>query len=362
MPRSPKYTEVMTVLERRIRRGDYLLDSLPGERTIAAETGVSHMTARKAVQALIHKQVLSRAANGTLEVNPQFQASARVAQVVMLYPAYPSPFLTQLRQTALAATRKHGLELRPVQYVHWDEPVVMDAVNHEGGTIIIPASTDVPERIRDTMRRSRCVSLDIDLSHHGIKSVRLFPDQHIRRLLNHLKRQGHTCVHCLSTHTRNAEIERRIDLWKDWKTRENLDGELWENPAPSFEDPAPLAHQTMRPLINKKVKPGDAVVATTFPAAMGAARAAAEGGLRVGEDLSVCAVNIESPAKFTTPTIAGLDTPGLAPILKDCFDWFAGEEPWPGPDLIEPQRIAFYRGESIISGKTKPRGRSKANA
>ena len=41
---------VMSVIERRIRQGDYLLNPIPGERKIAEETGVSHMTARKAVR------------------------------------------------------------------------------------------------------------------------------------------------------------------------------------------------------------------------------------------------------------------------------------------------------------------------
>ena len=49
MPSQAKYTEVMSVIERRIRAGDYLLSSIPGERKIAEETGVSYMTARRAV-------------------------------------------------------------------------------------------------------------------------------------------------------------------------------------------------------------------------------------------------------------------------------------------------------------------------
>ncbi len=346
MARSAKYTEVMAVIERRIRQGDYLLEVFPGERTIAAETGVSHMTARKAVQALIGKRVLKRGTGGTLQINPHYKATEQVAQVVMLYPAYPSPFLTQLRQTMAVATREHNLDLRPVQYVHWDDPVVMDAVSHRGGAIVIPSSSDVPQRVVDAMRDGKCVSLDIDLSGHGIKSIRLFPDTHVRQVFRHLKKIGHKKIHCISTHTKNAEVERRIGLWREWIKREGLAGELWENPAPSFEDPTPYAHKVMLEKLKDQDLNGSAVVGTTFPASLGAMRACWEEGLAVGRDISICAVNIESPARFMTPGIAGLDIPDVSSILEQCFGWFLRDEAWDAPMLLEPKRSNFFRGES----------------
>ena len=52
MPKQvPKYEQVMSVIERRVREGDYLLHHIPGERKIAEDTGVSYMTARRAVTA-----------------------------------------------------------------------------------------------------------------------------------------------------------------------------------------------------------------------------------------------------------------------------------------------------------------------
>lgn len=349
MPRAAIFTEVMSVLEQRIQRGDYLLNDLPGERTLATETGVSHMTARKAVQALISKNVLVRATNGTLRVNPQYHARKRVAQVVMLYPAYPSPFLTQLRQNILRATQKYGFDLRPVQYVHWDEPVVMEALNHGGGTFIIPSSTDVPNRVLDAMRSNRCVSLDIDLSEHGVKSIRLFPDAHIVSVLDHFRRSGHTSVDCISSHTRNAEIQRRIDLWEGWLGETGLDGRLIEDATPSFEDPTPWAYRSMKRELEAGYPIGSALVGTTFPAAMGAIRACAERGYIAGRDVSISAVNIESPARFTTPSVAGLDLPNVASILQGCFDWLANVRPWAGRDLLEPERKNYFAGESVMA-------------
>lgn len=349
MPRAAKYTEVMAVIERRIREGDYLLDVVPGERTIAAETGVSHMTARKAVQALIHKQVLRRADGGGLQVNPQYQAAKKAAQIVLLYPAYPSPFLTQLRQTMSMAAREHGLDLRPVQYVHWHDPVVMDAVRHRGGTFVIPSSSSVPDHIIQAMIDGKCISMDIDLSRYGVRSIVLFPEPHILQVLGHLKKLGYRRINCLSTHVMNTEVQRRIDIWERWIKQHKLDGELWSDPAGSFDDPTPNAYNTMLRKLNEQDLRGTAVIGTTFPAALGANRASWERGLRVSQDISISAVNIEAPARFMTPGITGLDIPNLASIFEPCFDWFLRDEGWHASNVLEPKKSRFYRGESAGS-------------
>src|SRR3978361_463017 len=99
MARKQKFKTVMSVIERRIRQGDYLLTPIPGERKIAEETGVSHMTARKAVRGLLDSDVLIRRPNGMLDVSPGYNADTGAAHFVLLYPAYASTYLTHLRQT-----------------------------------------------------------------------------------------------------------------------------------------------------------------------------------------------------------------------------------------------------------------------
>src|SRR5689334_14278311 len=125
MPTHMKYMEVMSVIERRIREGDYLLHSIPGERRIAEETGVSYMTARRAVMELLDQKVLIRQASGALDVHPSYAKQARPAEVVLLYPAYASTYLTQLRGMVSEFAEKRGVRLRPAQYIHWDESTVV---------------------------------------------------------------------------------------------------------------------------------------------------------------------------------------------------------------------------------------------
>src|SRR3954471_14706366 len=111
MPAHSKYTEVMSVIKRRIREGAYCLGNFPGERKIAEETGVSYMTARRAVTQLLDDKVLVRGASGALEVHPAYAKRANPAQVVLLYPAYPSTYLTQLRGLVSDFAQKQGISL-----------------------------------------------------------------------------------------------------------------------------------------------------------------------------------------------------------------------------------------------------------
>jgi len=346
MPRRQKFKDVMLVIERRIRQGDYVLSPIPGERKIAEETGVSHMTARKAVRVLIDQKVLIRRPNGSLDIHPGPQGDIGSAHFLLLYPAYASTYLTHLRQTVFEAAQEYGLSMRPVQYVHWDDPVVATAAANPAGLIFIPSAVDVPDHLLTMLRSSKCVSLDFDLSDQDIPSIRLFPDAHIINVFDHLRMLGHQRIGCISTQHHNPEIDRRIRLWRDYLERHQMAGELLERPTRSFEDATPAAYNAMRGLLENGPLKSTAFVGTTFPAAVGAIRACWEQGLTVGKDVSICAINIESPARFMTPSITGLDIPKLSKSLGQCFDWFVDDYNWTGTKRLEPIHAEFVQGES----------------
>lgn len=346
MPRRQKFKHVMSVIERRIRQGDYLLNPIPGERKIAEETGVSHMTARKAVRGLLDNKVLIRRPNGSLDISPRYQADGGGAHFLLLYPAYASTYLTHLRQTLYEAAQQYGLSMRPVQYVHWDDPVVASAVTNASGLILIPSSVDVPNHVLATLGSSKAVSLDLDLSERDVPSITLFPDSHVVKVFDHLRQLGHRRVDCISTQYHNPEIDRRVRLWRSWLERHGMTGELHEHPTRSFGDATPAAVDVMRQLLEKGPLKTTAFVGTTFPAAVGAMRACWERGLVVGRDVSICAINIEWPAQFMSPSVTGLDTPNLSKLLRQCFDWFTGDGEWTGTKRLEPTRAHFVRGES----------------
>ena len=125
-----------------------------------------------------------------------------------------------------------------------------------------------------------------------------------------------------------------------------MSGELLERPTRSFDDPTPAAHELMRDLLGQGSLKSTAFVGTTFPAAVGAIRACWEKGLVVGRDVSICAINIEAPARFMTPSVTGLDTPNLSKLLRQCFGWFTEDFGWSGTRRLEPARAEFIQGES----------------
>lgn len=341
-----KYTQVMSVIERRVRAGDYLLRDIPGERRIAEETGVSYMTARKAVTELLKKKVLIRRPDGSLSPNPTYGDESNLAPVVLLYPAFPSPYLAQLHHLVRAALREHKLTLRPVFYVHWDDPAVLEAVVNQGGALVIPSTDPPPAPVVEAFRANRVVILDGDLTHAGVPSIRLFPDQHLEQVFTHLTELGHRRIDCINTQQHNPEIDRRIALWRDWIAAHDCAGRLWDSPAASFADPTPFACELMGQALNAGRVDATALLCTTFPAALGTTRALWERGCQIGRDKAVCSMNIEYPARFGCPSMTGLDMPDLSATLDQCFNWFLGSKPWRGRLLLEPSEPLFFRGES----------------
>jgi DNA-binding LacI/PurR family transcriptional regulator len=354
-----KYTEVMSVIKRRIAEGDYLLSSIPGERRIAEETGVSYMTARKAVQGLLDEQVLTRGPNGALDVHPKYAKRERPAEVVLLYPAYPSSYLTQLRGLVSDFAQKRGIRLRPAQFVHWDETTVLDAVGQARGTMIIPYGPKIPERLLEPFCANKVVFLDGDFSDDGVPSIRLFSDKCIEQVFEKLRTLGHRRVDLLNTQHRNPEIDRRIGIWESWLERRGLSGQLWDDPAPVFTDPTVAAHRLMRRLLDDGESLGTAIMTTTCPGAVGAIRACWEREVRVGKDMSIATVNIEPPAEFFCPSIMGLNTPDLSEVLAKCFDWFVGRGAWQGSKRIEPRRSTLFEGESAAKPQRAARVTAK---
>src|SRR4051794_9889147 len=350
-----KYNEVMAVIKQRIREGDYFVDSIPGERRLAEETGVSYMTARRAVLELLEQKVLIRQASGALDVHPDYSKRVNPAEVFLLYPAYPSSYLTQLRVLVAEAAARRGLALRPAQFVHWDEQALVDVVAQAKGTIVIPYGPVVPARLLKHFTENKVVILDGDFTSSGVPSIRLFSDSCIERVLEHLWALGHRRVDCINTQNHNTEIDRRIDIWERWLKRRNCRVELHDDPAPVFTDPTIVAHRLMSRLLDDAAAPASSYIATTCPAAIGAMRACYERDVNVGADVSICAVNLEPPAEFFCPSITGLNTPDLSDELGKCFEWFTSDKQWRAPCLLEPRDSAMFEGES--TGRPKRRAR-----
>jgi DNA-binding LacI/PurR family transcriptional regulator len=345
----------MSVIKRRIREGDYVVNTIPGERRLAEETGVSYMTARRAVQQLLEEKVLTRHASGSLKVHPSYIEQINSAEVVLLYPAYPSSYLTQLRVLVTEAAARRGLSLRQCQFVHWDEQSLVDVTAQAKGTFVIPYGPVIPARLVQHFITNKVAILDGDFVSDGLPSIRLFSDACLERVMGHFWELGHRRIDCINTQNRNPEIDRRIDFWQRWLSRRGGQGELRDDPAPVFTDPTIIAYRLMSRLIDDRASDATAFIGTTCPAAIGAIRACYERNIEVGKDLSIGSINLEPPAEFFCPSITGLTTPDLSAVLEQCFEWFASDrKKWRGPMLLEPQDSILFQGESTGRANRQP--------
>jgi DNA-binding LacI/PurR family transcriptional regulator len=353
MARRPVYTNIMSVVERRIAAGDYILSSIPGERKLAEELGVSYLTARKAVLALIEKKVLARKPNGSLIPAPTgVEGQSQPPQVVLLTPAYPSNHFLHCRLIITQTAERVGAKFRPAEYVHWHDPILNDALDGSDGLIIIPSTEPMPPRlIRELARPERkVVVFDDDMTEHGIPSIRLFSRAHITDLYEHLWQLGHRRIDCLNAQGHNAEIDRRIEHWKNWLDIRGGTGRLWDVPAPPYTDPTDLAYRKMLDILSDRPHPLGAIVCTTQPAAVGAMRACFEAGVRVGKDVSLCTINNEPTGRYMCPSLTGLDMPDLTPLIEECFAWFASaDHKWSGELQRSPVVSNLLRGESTAA-------------
>ncbi|MEL7484075.1 MAG: GntR family transcriptional regulator [Planctomycetota bacterium] len=363
MARTPVYTKVKDILQARILAGEYVVHDLPGERKIAAETGVSYMTARKAVAELIAEKILARRPNGTLIVHPAHRDAHAVASAVLLVPAYPSSHLARCRIEIARVATDHRVRLRTIEYTYWYDSIITEAMQGADGLFIIPSTEELPDHLLDAFvdGSNRVVFFDADMSDRGIPSIRLFAELHFRALFDHVKETGRERIDCLNTQGHNDEILQRLASWRVWAETNGVEGKAWDHPVEPFEDPIEAAHAVVHGIVTGSDPKPDALVCTTYPAAVGAVRALRDQGIEAGVDIAVCSMNIEFPGRFASPSITGLEFPDIEPLLVDVFEWFKADNAssngsgdtsnWSGQHLIVPKEPALFIGET-----TRPRG------
>lgn len=343
-----KFAEVAQAIGRRIRAGDYAGARIPGERVLATQFGVSHMTARKAVEKLLDEGVLRRMSNGRLSV--RLDRKAPVRHLAYVAPAYYSPVFERMRAALEHVAARHNAVVRPVDFVHWDDPAIPEALQSFDGIFLVPSGVPAPPRICQLLAKSGArpaISLESDLSAWGIPSLCFFPASSVERLLEHLWSLGHRSIDCFSTQPGDDVTRARILSWQEWKSRRLAGGHLIDEPVKPFELAIEQAHRVMNRMLNNRFAFSSAIVATTGVAGMAVLRALHEHGLRAGHDISVCAINGEDVARYCTPSLTSLEMPGLAPYLERAVAWICGDSrTWDGPLYVQASDVPIFVGES----------------
>ncbi len=348
--RRNKYMGIAAMLSERVERGDYALRKLPSEMELAEETGVSRMTARRALKHLIDAGVFRRDPSRRLEVAAA-GGRGRVHQIGFLMPAVISEDVQAWQWAAERAVGAIKGVLRPIVYTDWNDVLLSGALKGFDGVFLMQTGVEVPEAAIAVLRNSPnpVVALDLDLSGRGIPSIWLFPERAVWRLLDHLRELGHRRVACIHTCAMNRVFRHRIDAWRNWKERHGLGGELFNLPghAASIDYGAIQAEKELGRLLAAGALRDTALLCTNVWTAMGVNRAIQQHGLTVGRDLSTCAINDEMLAPWMNPTLTALRMPDPSAMLRTCVRWMAaGGRTWHGPKLLVPRRVPLFKGAS----------------
>jgi LacI family transcriptional regulator len=226
-----KIKRLQAILEHRIRHGDYLLTGLPTERKLSEEIGASRMTTRKAVERLVEKGLLERKPNGRLTVRKDMAADS-VVTFAFLVPSTSSGNVERWRLAIETAAGDTGSRVRTILYVHWDDPVLMDAIENFDNVFLFPSGEEVPDHLITRLRRAgrSLAVLEQDVTAHGITSVCLFPAFFTQRLLDVLGELGHRSVDCFNVQTLDPVITSRIEQWNLWRATHCISGQMHGEP------------------------------------------------------------------------------------------------------------------------------------
>ena len=333
------------LIRKRLQHGDHATSALPGERQLAVELGLSRPTVRKALGQLAKEGLLARGPTGRLRVSAR-AAKARPPMIAFLHSGQVMGEGALWRDGVYMAAEERGAVVRSLSYAHYGDPVISAALDGFDGVFLLPLTNEtIPATLvrRMSTKDARVVVLDQDESAAGLRSVIVFPFSSGDKLLAHLHALGHRRIDCFNVHARNPVIEARIAGWRAFVERHGLEGELLGKPG---DESLGIAYKQMAARLKRGKPAATALYGITVHAAIGAMRAMHEAGLRIGRDVSVCAVNDEGLGPFLVPSLTALQTPPRARCLRRAVDWLTGHAKWPTPSLEQPKDAPLFIGES----------------
>lgn len=347
-----KYEHVAEILKKRILNGDYAVKDIPSERQLAEEFAVSYVTARRAVQELLQAGLVTRESTCRLQVMTNLHRQGQSGQIAFLAPAFASPEIEGWRVAITQAASHYKYIVRSIMFTHWDDPVILDALESFDGVFLYPVAEEISEAMVKRLSVAHgLVVIDMDLAYAGIPSIRLRTPVFAQKLLDHLAATGHQKIDCFNTQPVDRYLDSCMAQWHLWMLAHQYQGELINEPVISYGKPEEQAYRVMSNRLQQGLHSGTALFCLTMPAVLGAMRACYEHGLRVGKDIAICSMSGERIASYLTPSVTTLREVDLVPFTLVCMDWIAqGAQAWVGPLLLTEEQAELAIGESTTTG------------
>ena len=344
---SPKAFNAAELFRTRLDSGAYRLKGIPGERKLAADLGISYMSARKVVQHLLAERVLRRSVTGRLELAGG-QRQQQGLQIGFVAPAFAAQVIMELQYDLTHLVNARGGIVRPVTYVQPSDPIIFEAIEGDFDGLFVILPVGAPQLLIDRLAkaRDRVVILWQDMSHLGLLSIVTGPSRFIGKALDHLMALGHDRVDCINTLPHEPIVQDRMRHWRLGIEQRGLGGELTDEPSEAFGCSITAAYETFKRMIDRGLR-STAYFCSTTELGRGVLRACHEAGIRVGQDISVCGYGELSVAKLTVPSLTAVEIGQPRPLLAMGLEWIAtcGED-WQRPMRLEPDDVNVFVGES----------------
>lgn len=337
-------------LRAQIQGGVYAFRGFPADKELAAQLGVSYMTARRVVQMLVDERLLRRADNGRAEIVPHGDAehADRPFRLALLVPAFVSSVFDRWR---VAVERTIGglpdVSVRPFIYTHWDDPLLWDALSGFDGAFLIPPPDPLSDALAERLRAAARppVVLGDDFTDRGLPSIVLYMPAAIQCVLDHLAERGHRRIDCFNIQPMTPDTQIRIGQWRLWTAARGLAGTLHNYPVEPNESPYAPAIARFRECLANGFD-ASAVFCVTMPAAMGVYRGLRDIAREPGTDVAVAVVDDEGAGAALAPSLTSVETPDPVPFLRVGLDWMRSRAPWTGPLLLCPPNPSLRVRES----------------
>lgn len=320
-----KYVQIAELLCRRIERGDYCNNSLPGAPKLAQEFGVSYMTVRQAMRHLMDSGEVEQAENGRLVIpgNPLETPKLRVA-FVRPGASYENKWYRAISGGA----KRYGCSYQDIPFLYSDDQAIFDALDGDFDLLFVQVSTISPILLAKLIRnRHRVVSLFTDLTEYGIRQFDGLTFDAILPLVQLLRERGCRTIDFFDvTSTANA----KRDAWEKALAEYDCNGTAYEYPVLPLRPTNEHTREILRQLLQeRKLKETDALFCGSMPVARGAIRALADHGIRVPDDMAVVSFGNPEDAMLNTPSVTIINTPNLNPLVDEIYEHYLGIKPTP---------------------------------
>ena len=330
----PKYLEIAELLRSRLARGEYPAGKLPPLRKLAADMGVSYLTARHAV-----KTLKEAGWNRTRAARPL---------VAMVTPLWA---FTEWHRAVRNSTEALGGQVRFIAYASDTDPNISEAINENEYDVIFLSLPDREDsRLLELVSREndRVVVMFRDMSMYGIRSLLGADPVYIERFLELLVERGHRRIDAFGRDTDiRAGAGDRYRIWRNWLERHGIEGRFHEmKHQPFVPDDARAADFCRRKFAAEEF--GEAVFCFNPTLASGFYRACFEHGLVPGRDISVFAFGDQEKAMLMTTALATVMNVGVEETIRDIIAEYCPRATRSEVLTFRLKHTEIHEGESII--------------